>query len=563
MIPAQNGSTARSAEWLAALGLSLACGLVIVLPFLLKGNASGHDIQFHAASWLDVAGQWTEGVLFPRWAVWANHGFGEPRFIFYPPLSWLLGAAIGSLVSWKAAVGLYVVAVLTLAGSSAYGFLRRTMTHGQALFGALCFAANPYALLIVYMRSDYAELLAMAFFPWLIAGALELSGLSDAGRGAKRGIALFAVSYAAVWLANAPAGVVASYALALVFLWAAVSGRSLQPLVRGGSGILLGLGLSGFYLVPAAYEQRWVSISDALSFGLHPSENFLFTSAGDPEHVAFNWIASKMAVLLIGIAGAAAAVVLGRKSGRDGRTVAKTVAVLLAAATLLMLPPTLFLWEHLPKLKFVQFPWRWMSIVAVGFAWFLSAAAEGRRWRPLWAAGVVAVLVGASLFLVKSTWWDSDDIPALRAAIEAGKGFEGTDEYDPLGDDHTSIPETAPRVAGLTESGAPAHMPAGNLKILGWGPERKVVEVRGARYPLVLALRLINYPAWEATVNGAPVAIRQGPAFAQMWIPVPAGDSRVEVVFGRTRDRTVGALLSLLSFALAAWLWFAARAPRL
>src|SRR6201984_2973548 len=124
-----NSSENRVREWGIASLISVCVSLALLAPFFRLGTASGHDIAFHMASWLDVAGQWKQGILFPRWAEWANFGYGEPRFIFYPPLSWLLGALLGTIVPWNAVTAVFVVCVEALSGVAAYALLRRCVAE--------------------------------------------------------------------------------------------------------------------------------------------------------------------------------------------------------------------------------------------------------------------------------------------------------------------------------------------------------------------------------------------------------------------------------------------------
>src|SRR5260370_10120103 len=221
----KNDVRAGLREWWRALSVSLGAALLVIAQFFWLGNASGHDFGFHAASWLDVAGQWREGIFFPRWTEWANHGFGEPRFIFYPPLSWMLGAALGFVAPWNAVPGVFIVICQTLAGGSAFPLARRLLPDRAALFGVACYAANPYALLIVYMRSDFAEQLACAVMPLVVLTALQLCGMvENRRRSVPRAMALFAVTLAAGWPTNAPAGVMGSLSGAVIFGLGAVTG---------------------------------------------------------------------------------------------------------------------------------------------------------------------------------------------------------------------------------------------------------------------------------------------------------------------------------------------------
>jgi hypothetical protein len=557
----------RVPPMLLASLLSLLVSLAIVSPYFVRGTASGHDFEFHVASWQDVAFQWKEGTLYPRWTALTNHGFGEPRFIFYPPLSWLLGAALVRVLPGAWAVILFLVLTQTFAGVSAFVLLRRLVGERAALFGALCYAANPYFLLITYIRSDFAEQLACAFFPLLLLGVLRVSGLIEDPASRFRKLVAFAVPFAAIWLTNAPAAVIATYSVTLLFAWVALTSHSWKVAVRGASGMALGFGLAGFYLMPAAYEQRWVNISQALSSGLLPSQNFLFTQLDDVDHNWFNLIASACALGLIllcavtalgtGCFGSSANAIKDAK-GRAGKyAVARGLLVLAAAASVMMLRFTTPLWNVLPKLRFVQFPWRWMSMVALLCACFLALAAERKRFA-VWVVTFVILTGPLTALFLNNGWWDPDEMPTLESLVTDGTGFEGTDEYDPLGDDHQDLPVKAPLAQILPDDSGAVPKGPNQIVVLQWITEQKKISTNLSQESQI-GLRVLNYPAWRVEVNGKKIDPQRADNFNEMVVPIPSGESVVTVRFTRTWDRTAGLVLSLLSLVLLAILWFLGR----
>jgi hypothetical protein len=550
---------AGSRGGLLAFTFSLAISLLIVAPFFWRGVASGHDFEFHATSWLDVASQWKQGIFYPRWMDSANHGFGEPRFIFYPPLSWMLAPALSFFIPWDYVPATFIVLVQTFAGLSAFVFARRLLPERAAFFAAVCYAANPNALLMIYYRSDYAELLACAFFPLLFLAALQVAGIIEGVQSRQiPKVAFFGATFAAVWLSNAPAGVLAAYSVTSLFLWTALAQRRAQPLTRGALGVVLGFGLAAFYIVPAAYQQRWVNIAQALSPGLLPSENFLYSVTNDPEHTFFNYIASTIAVALIAFTGCAA--IAARRATPDLSQDAalprlwRVFLLLAVIPTVLMLRPAGIFWQILPKLRFVQFPWRWMSILNVPFIYFLGVAATRRRARWLWLAAVATLLLGTAVFLIQHTWWDDEDIATLRAAMASGEGFDGADEYDPIGDDHYNLPKDAPRVHLLPtgediSAFAPQLGTQARVIYERWTAERKELRIDSSK-PVRVELRLLDYPAWRVQVNGARVVPEHAEDSAQIIVSVPAGQSRITARFTRTPDRTLGGSISAASVVL-------------
>ncbi|HUO14738.1 MAG TPA: 6-pyruvoyl-tetrahydropterin synthase-related protein [Verrucomicrobiae bacterium] len=509
----------------------------VEIPFFFLGTPSGHDVEFHLNSWLEVLMQWKHGIFFPRWASLANFGYGEPRFIFYPPVSWLLGASLAAVFPWTLVSAIFIWLVLTLSGMSMFMLARRWFNRRTAIFASALYAVNPYHLVIVYWRSAFAELLASCLLPMLFLLILRIE------EGNRRVTIPLAMVLSAAWLTNAPAAVMIHYSLALLLLILAWKQRTAQILTVGGGAIVLGACLAAFYLIPAVYEQRWVDIGQAISAGSRPQDNFLFIHTGDGDHDHFNHVISWVALLEMGV-------ILGTGvAARIRQTMQKETWTLLAAwafaCSVLLFPLTALLWRIFPKLEFMQFPWRWLLCLSMIFCLFVTAGAH--RWWMRSAICAVAILtIALTWHFIQQPWWDAAaDLRELQDNVTDHIGYEGTDEYTPTGADPSALNKDAPNV-GVIGAG-PAK-----ISISQWDAESKrfTAELLG---PTQLQLRLFQYPAWKAVVNGKVVQATKGNV-GQLLVPVESGMNDVQIKFIRTWDQTLGDWISLITaFCMGGW----------
>jgi hypothetical protein len=218
-----------------------------------------------------------------------------------------------------------------------------------------------------------------------------------------------------------------------------------------------------------------------------------------------------------------------------------------AMCSILMIKFTLPLWTHLPELRYVQLPWRWLLCLNVVFA--LGVVIAFRRW---WLRTLVCVIaLGSVLWVwhrVLPPWWDnSGDIQEMVDNQQDGVGNEGTDEYVPAGVDPYDVDQNAPPARFEGRGSAKIH-------VVQSQSEKRLI-VADVTSPGKLVLRLFNYPLWKVEVNGRAVRTETTSNTGQMVVPVAAGENRVQVRFVEGRDRLVGAAISLFAMLVVIF-WF-------
>jgi hypothetical protein len=575
----------------------LLAAAVAIAPQLLLGNSCGHDFDFHLVSWFDCLNSWRHGILYPHWAASTNFGAGEPRFVFYPPLTWMLGAALGSILPWQFVPVALTFLLLAATGLATRLLAREALTDGAATLAGCTALFSGYALFTAYERTAFGELTGGFWIPLLLLFALRDRGSSRTwvSRVFDGSAAPLALVVAGCWLSNAPLGVMGCYLLAAVAVATALLTRSWAPVLRAGIAAVAGIALAGLYLLPAVWEQSWVDIRQATrDQGLRVENSWLFARHANPlleshdvELHRVSLIAASM--IAVALCGLLICWWRGRLAPEDQST-PRRWWVLLALVPLvvlfLQLPISLPVWNLLPKLRFLQFPWRWLVALEAPMAIFFAAAVwprgPARRW---WRVTVAVVCAGfflsATAFTARSffqTCDDEDSVSGMLATLRSGIGAEGYDEYAPPGADNSLVATGLPDVCLVsnpsTVLGAPPNGLEADETVYVWNagqgscdatmdwqlgsPEHKYLRTI-VPHAGTLILRLRSYPAWRVAVNGRSVGKLPPRYDGLMAVPVPQGEVDLTVDWATTPDVIAGRWLTTLAVLLLIGLWLLER----
>jgi hypothetical protein len=173
---------------------------------------------------------------------------------------------------------------------------------------------------------------------------------------------------------------------------------------------------------------------------------------------------------------------------------------------------------------------------------------------------------------VNDCWWDSEDIPVIAGGIHSSNGYEGTDEYQPVGSDRYSLPGAdipygdppgppTPQLQVLADNGKMVAAPATQLRVTRWNAEHREF-ISKAEDDTTVGVRLLKFPAWLATIDGAPATTKSSSDDGQLLIDVPPGEHAIALRFTRTSDRLAGDAISGMFVIIVAGWWVVLRKRR-
>lgn len=545
---------AHSALTPAVVAATILTFVALARPLVRNGFIVGHDAGAHITYTYLFNRAIAEGQFPVRWVDGIRPGYSQPLFNFYQPGLYYLVELVHLVVpslAWS--LKLTVVAAWAIGALFMYLLFAR-LGRFPALLAASLFAASPYVLLDIFVRSAYPELVAIALAPgllWTLDRAITGSGSWPLAAVACL-TALTLVTHLPTFLVFSPL-----FAAALV---AGVRNAGRRPAaILATLACAIGAGLSAFYVIPALRELRLTRIAELTSnyFDYHrhfvaPRQWVRYTWAygasteGTNDQMSFQIGIAQLAAM----AGALAALIWSVRSGRvrsAGWPIAGWFSAV-ACALFLMTGSSVAIWESVPALAYLQFPWRLLMVVAVAAA-ALGAYALSLVPRPAVQAVVVLMTVVGQFALVHAyarprayvargqmdidhSGWKYTHAAQERAFVEPG--------YFP------AAARTLPP-AGLSEWQVTAGRATVTRETTTAARTQLTVD---AETDATIRLSSHAFPGWRVTVDGeaSPPQLEPGLGFLQ--VTVPRGRHVIEARFENTPVRRLANVVSVVSLAL-------------
>ena len=537
----------NSRRRLVPLILIFFAGLILSLPALLFGFPFyGDDSVAHAISYSSFADHLWQGVFYPRWIHEMNGGLGGTFFYLYAPVPYYITSILhpffrGDKFGWLQ-LGVGASLAVVLSGLTFFHWIRSHAAAWPAVLAAIVYMALPYHVNIdLYTRGAYAEIWSFVWFPLLL-------WTSDKARSSKIDLIWTAVVYALLIMTHLPSALIFSPVMMTYPLICFAKSERIKGLIKIVFGMLLGLTLSAIYLIPAIALQKFTFSSEAAT-GHYSYENwFMFTG--------LNWTSVRADLFwftLEVLALSLLAYAVARVRGRNGQV--RFWLVILIAGFLAMTPLVKPIWELLPIVQNVQFPWRFNMVMTLAastlIAFALTLETTRSALETVFRVALIVLMVVWTYDLAKRSWFSYPSHHVDEAAIrERTKWLDqkrDQNEFRPRWvvsikeDDLDGLLARVGKSPGI--QGVASLEGSGKASIQRWDRKQIIVDINSPQ-PDMLKVSQFYFPGWHATTTDSPLDVKPSIPGGLVSIAVPSGAHRVVLKRILTRPEKIGMGLS-------------------
>lgn len=482
--------------------------------FLPTHDGEYHIIRFHEFYTMLQAGNW-----FPRWAPGLNSGYGVPIFNFHYPfpnyigsLFHLIGASFVDSFKLTEALA-YISAII-----SCFFWLKKLFTPRAAVVGTILSAFTPYWFVDLYIRGSVGEVWAVTWFFVLLAA------VEHRNRWAYMiSLGLLVISHNILTLVFFP--------LTLLYMYT----RKRLWIMPSAVGICL----AAYFWLPALIERGYVIGLNTVNYRDHfpefiqlliPSWGSGFSQEGTP----YGEMSFQIGVMPF-VAIIMSAWLSKSEKNRDYRLLLGGSVFLFTLIVFLMLRISIPIWDLIPVMQYLQYPWRLLSVIIPLTA--LSGAYIAYRYQTHTVILVLFTVLSAVFvwrYIRPVTYEPRTDAHYLTRR-------EFTDGTSSMGNSFSTrwLPWVKDRAARKSEIiRGDAEISGEAVRPLGYSADIL------ASSESTIRINTAYYPGWTVMVDGkaAPIDYSDG----LLNISVAPGNHRITVAFRETPLRWFSDALSVL-----------------
>jgi uncharacterized membrane protein (UPF0136 family) len=532
-------SAAFSGKWRAAM-IVAAAAVIVLIPIFVWGIPVGPDLNSHYRSAVAFYDSIRGGNLYPGWMGSSNFGYGDARLRFYPPGLYYLLSGARALAGWYSGTILTLCLLSIVGGLGIYYWSRSLCSTRNAMWAGIIYTIAPYHINQIYRSSMLAEYAACSVLPFAFAFVERLSR-----KGKAADIAGLAVSYALLILLNLPLALIGTFSLVLYGLFRINREIFWQTMMKLALASLTALAATAFFWSTVLTELPWIkgnTVDPNIYYDYRV--NFIFSKSNLTNYGA--WYTNLLGIVTIAFLLPALIFLKRSFFVKQGDRALKAVFLMTVLSFLMTTEISRPVWAIVPKLREVQFPWRWLGITSM-FGSILLAASIPKwsqrlksRFRPRDLA--VGVALALSLFFVTfQVVWDAEYLQ--------GQEFYSKFPHSPGAPSFKDwLPVWATERARLHKMTADVEAESRAVTVDSWEPELRTFRV-GDGATTEARVRTYYYPLWTATSQGKPLAVRPAEDGALL-ITIPPGETAVELLFREPRRVEIARFISSFGWML-------------